>query len=73
MQGGPDLDWLLARHPVAAADGPRAADSLLAAIAGMLTARALRPAPPGLPTLRAFQDAQGRVAREMLAARLGNP
>jgi aminoglycoside phosphotransferase len=73
MQGGPDLDWLLARHPGAAAGGRRAADSLLAAIAGMFTTRALRPPPPGLPTLRAFQDAQGRVAREMLAARLGNP
>jgi len=73
MQGGPDLDWLLARHPAAAAGGRRAADSLLAAVAGMFTIRALRPPPPGLPTLRAFQDAQGRVAREMLATRLGNP
>ena len=71
MQGGPDLDWLLARHP-AAAGGRRATDSLLAAVAGMFTIRALGPPPPGLPTLRAFQDAQGRVAREMLAARLGN-
>ena len=73
MQGGPDLDWLLARHPAAAAGGRHAANSLLAAVAGMFTSRALQPPPPGLPTLRAFQDAQGRVAREMLAARLGNP
>lgn len=73
MQGGPDLDWLLARHPGAAAGGRRAVDSLLAAIAGMFTSRAQKPPPPGLPTLRAFQDAQGRAAREMLAARLGNP
>jgi aminoglycoside phosphotransferase (APT) family kinase protein len=73
MQGGPDLDWLLARHPAAGSGGRRAADSLLAAVAGMFTTRALWPPPPGLPTLRAFQDAQARVAREMLAARLGNP
>jgi aminoglycoside phosphotransferase (APT) family kinase protein len=73
MQGGPDLDWLLARHPAAAAGGRRAADSLLAAVAGMFTSRASWPPPPGLPTLRNFQDAQGRAAREMLAARLGNP
>jgi len=33
---------------------------------------ALEPPPPGLPTLRAFQDAQGRAARRMLAERLGN-
>jgi hypothetical protein len=39
----------------------------------MFTIRALRPPPPGLPTLRAFQGAQGRVALEMLATRLGNP
>src|SRR5262249_3621180 len=73
MQGGPGLDWVPARHPAAAAVGPRAANSLLAAVAGMFTSRASQPPPPGLPTLRAFQDAQGRVAREMLAARLGNP
>jgi Ser/Thr protein kinase RdoA (MazF antagonist) len=72
MQGGPDLDWLLARHPAAAHTGPNAATALLAALAGMFTYRAMQPPPPGLPTLRAFQDAQGRAARELLAMRLGN-
>ena len=47
-------------------------NALLAAVAGMFTHRALQPPPPGLPTLRAFQDAQGKVARSMLADRIGN-
>jgi hypothetical protein len=38
----------------------------------MFTHRAMQPPPPGLPTLRAFPDTQGRAAREMLAKRLGN-
>ncbi len=72
MQGGPDVDWLLARHPAAAGSGRDAVNALLAAVAGMFTYRALQPSPPGLPTLRAFQGAQGRAACEMLAKRLGN-
>ena len=72
MQGGPDIDWLLARHPMTRAAAPEAANALLAAVAGMFTFRALQPPPPGLPTLRAFQDAQGQVARRMLADRIGN-
>lgn len=71
MQGGPDVDWLVARHPMTRGADPQAVNALLAAIAGMFTYRALQPPPPGLPTLRAFQDAQGRSARRMLAARLG--
>jgi aminoglycoside phosphotransferase (APT) family kinase protein len=67
MQGGPQLAELLAlsRHGRRA---PR--DSLtavLCALAGYFTRQALLPPPPGLPTLRAFQDAQGAVARRWLA------
>lgn len=72
MQGGPDIGWLVARHPMARDADPGAVDALLAAIAGMFTYRARQPAPPGLPTVRAFQDAQARQARRMLAQRLGN-
>lgn len=72
MQGGPDVDWLVARHPMTRDADPDAVNALLAAIAGMFTYRALQPPPPGLPTLRAFQDAQAKVARRMLADRLGN-
>jgi hypothetical protein len=38
--------------------------------AGYFTERSLRPAPPGLPTVRLFQAAQGEVARRWLAALL---
>jgi hypothetical protein len=36
-------------------------------MAGYLTHQSLQPAPPGLPTLRAFQAAQGAVARRWLS------
>jgi len=34
---------------------------------GDFTSQALLPPPPGLPTVRAFQAAQGQVARSWLA------
>jgi aminoglycoside phosphotransferase (APT) family kinase protein len=71
MQGGPDLDWLLARHPSAARADPGAVTAWLAALAGYLIHGPLLPPPPGLPTLRPFQAAQGAVARAWLEARLG--
>jgi len=37
----------------------------------VFTRQALLPPPPGLPTVRAFQAAQGQVARAWLAARTG--
>jgi aminoglycoside phosphotransferase (APT) family kinase protein len=69
MQGGPDPETLLDRHPAARAAAPAAIDAIIAALAGYFTWSALQPPPPGLPTLRAFQDAQGIVARRWLAAR----
>jgi len=51
--------------------GRAASREALAALAcglvGYFTERALRPPPPGLPTVRAFQAAQGTVARRWLA------
>jgi Ser/Thr protein kinase RdoA (MazF antagonist) len=71
MQGGPDPEALMARHP--AAMSAHAADVMaaLAAVAGFFTYKSLQPAPPGLPTLRSFQAAQGAVARSWLARRTG--
>jgi hypothetical protein len=43
----------------------------LAAVAGFFTHRAPEPPPPGLPTVRAFQAAQGIVARGWVAQRTG--
>jgi len=39
----------------------------VAAVAGFFTSRALQPPPPGLPTVRAFQAAQGEVTRRWVA------
>lgn len=69
MQGGPPPEELLARHPAARAADPAALTAAIAAVAGFFTHRSLQPPPPGLPTVRAFQAAQGAVARAWLARR----
>jgi aminoglycoside phosphotransferase (APT) family kinase protein len=71
MQGGPDPEEVFAAHPLARDADPEGVDAFLAGFAGMLTRRSLVPPDPGLPTLRAFQAAQGRVARSWLARRRG--
>ena len=50
-----------------------AIDAVVAALAGTFTWAASRPDPPGLPTVRAFQRAQGEVALRWLRTRLGDP
>lgn len=56
-QGRVDPEWLVGRSPlVAAADGQEVTDLVLA-MAGMHARGMRRPAPPGLPTVRAFQRA----------------
>jgi aminoglycoside phosphotransferase (APT) family kinase protein len=71
MQGGPPPEELLSHLPQARHADPDALTSVVAAVAGFFTGEGLRPAPAGLPTLRAFQAAQGEVARSWLARRLG--
>jgi serine/threonine protein kinase len=71
MQGGPKPDEILARWPDAEGADPRAVDAAVASVAGFFTYYALLPPPPGLPTLRAFQAAQGEIARAWLARRTG--
>jgi aminoglycoside phosphotransferase (APT) family kinase protein len=73
MQGGPDPEPTFAAHPVAAGADPRAVTTALAAWAGFLVAGSRLPPPPGLPTLRAFQLGQGRVALGWLRRRTGWP
>lgn len=70
LEGGPEPVEFFAMHPAASAAEPRNVDAVLASFAGFFTANALQPPPPGLPTLRAFQAAQGEVARRWLADRL---
>jgi aminoglycoside phosphotransferase (APT) family kinase protein len=71
MQGGPPPEKLIARHPACQTADPDAITAAVAAVAGFFTHRAMQPPPPGLPTVRAFQAAQGVVARRWVAERAG--
>lgn len=71
MQGGPPPGEVFARHPAARDADPDAVNAALAALAGYFTRQSLQPPPPGIPTVRPFQAAQGAVARRWLAERLG--
>jgi len=67
MQGGPPPAELLARTQAGRDASPDAVRALVCAAAGYLTQRSLEPPPPGLPTLRAFQAADGEATRRWLA------
>jgi aminoglycoside phosphotransferase (APT) family kinase protein len=71
MQGGPPPEAVVARHPAARAADPLAISASIAAIAGYFIWQSVQPPPPGLPTVRRFQAAQGEVARRWLAERTG--
>ncbi len=71
LAGGLAPEELLKHHAPSRAVDPDALNAVIASLAGYFTQRGLLPPPPGLPTLRAFQAAQGVVTREWLAERLG--
>lgn len=71
MQGGTEPEELLRRWPTGAEADSDAVTTAVACVAGFFTQRSLLPAPPGLPTLRSFQAAQGAIARRWLAQRTG--
>lgn len=58
MQGGPPPEEVVAT----AGPDPDALLTVVVGVAGFFIQRSLQPAPPELPTLRAFQAAQGAVA-----------
>ncbi len=62
LEGGPPPEELLALHGPASAVDRDVLAVLVAAFGGFLVRHSLQPPPPGLPTLRAFQGAQGSVA-----------
>ena len=66
LEGGPAPEDLLALSAAGSAIDRDVVASLVAAFAGFLVSHSLQPAPPGLPTLRGFQAAQGAVALEWL-------
>ncbi|MCX3059772.1 aminoglycoside phosphotransferase family protein [Streptomyces beihaiensis] len=69
-QGGPQPERVFSAHPLGRAAEPEGVTRALAGLAGYFLEQAGRPAPPGLPTLRAFQRAQGEAAVAWLRARL---
>ena len=70
LQGGPDPHRILARHPLARDPPPNQLAAVAAGVAGYFVERSMRPAPPGLPTVRRFQRDQGRLAVRLLRERL---
>lgn len=71
LQGGPPPREIFATHPVSAGADPDAVTTALTGLAGFFIGNGRLPAPPGLPTVRAFQTAQGRIALEWLRERIG--
>jgi len=71
MQGGPPPETIFNDHPVARNADPEAVTAVLAALTGYFVRQSRQPAPPGLPTLREFQAAQGRTALAWLKIRTG--
>jgi Ser/Thr protein kinase RdoA (MazF antagonist) len=71
MQAGPPPELLLDRYLAGRDADPDAITAAVVAVAGFFTSRALQPPPPGLPTLRPFQAAQGAAARRWVAQRTG--
>jgi hypothetical protein len=69
--GGVDTEALLASSPVTAAADPADISAVLAGLAGSFADLARQPAPPGLPTLRAFQQAHADALIPWVRARLG--
>ncbi|WP_393056038.1 aminoglycoside phosphotransferase family protein [Streptomyces sp. LN549] len=70
-QGGPDPETLFTAHPLGRDADPAGVTAVLAALTGYFVAHSLLPDPPGLPTVRAFQAAQGATALDWLRGRLG--
>jgi aminoglycoside phosphotransferase (APT) family kinase protein len=70
MQGGPDPESFLSRFEIQDVT-KQAIDAVICTMTGYFVVGALDPPPPGLPTVRAFQAAQGRVAVRWLRERTG--
>ncbi|MES5822348.1 aminoglycoside phosphotransferase family protein [Streptomyces sp. RG80] len=68
-QSGPDPEELFTTHPLGREADPAAVTAALAGLAGYFVHASLQPPPPGIPTVRAFQRAQGEAALEWLRAR----
>ena len=70
MHGMPDQEKIFTSHPLGAAAPAEGVTAVLAGLAGFFIGNGSQPPPPGLPTLREFQLAQGRAALDWLRLRL---
>lgn len=71
MQGADRPEAILGRSGAARRARAADIDAVVAAMAGYFLWHAGLPPPPGIPTVRAFQRAQGDVALAWLGQRLG--
>jgi aminoglycoside phosphotransferase (APT) family kinase protein len=65
-----EVEEILLTHPVFAGVAPESIDGVLSGFAAFFVDAARRPPPPGLPTLRTFQQQQGDAALGWLRQRL---
>ena len=70
MQGGPRCEEFLQRFDVRGVP-TELIDAVVSSIAGYFCVHSLDPPPPGIPTVRAFQAAQGVAALRWLRERTG--
>ena len=70
LAGGPAAETTVAMSRHAAAAPADDVNAVVAALAGYFVLQSRRPPPPGIPTVRAFQAAQGEVAVRWLRDRL---
>ncbi len=68
--GGHDVDALLAAHAAPLGARPEQLTALLAGMTGYFLDACRTPPPPGLPTVRAFQRAQGEASLRWLRSRM---
>lgn len=71
MQGGPKPWEIFDAHRLGRTAPAAAVTAVVAAVAGFMIRGSRLPAPPGLPTVRAFQRDQGLPALEWLKRRTG--
>ncbi|MGI8535587.1 MAG: hypothetical protein ACR2K2_03640 [Mycobacteriales bacterium] len=70
-KGAGDPDALLRATRAGREADPDAVTALVAAFCGRMVEHALRPPPPGLPLVRAFQTRRAEAARAWLQDRAG--
>jgi hypothetical protein len=70
MQGGPAPEEMLRMAPLGTVDDG-AINAVIASLTGYFLGHSHRPPPPGIPTVRAFQAAQGQIALAWLRERTG--